>query len=300
MSETPISVDPSSAAPVAPLNAGDPPSPTPEPAPEAQPQQPQVPAGYIAEDKVRSMIDAEVKAQVEGLKESKTKILDEKKTVEQQSQPWLELSKNLGVSPEEAGNILRAVQESKTAELFAKGDIEGAIKPRVQAVEAEWQGRVDVLENQNNDLQTENQTLRNRLSEVMKGERLLRAANDAKLTGTQAETAVDIMSKVFKLSDDFTTLEPSVDGQAIYNPEKSDEKMTPSAFIKHRMRKEHWYLWGAPQGAGDSNPGAPQNGSGRPTDWNKMTPAQQALAARDNPELANKHAPTTNRMGRGA
>lgn len=261
--------------------------------PPDQPTPAEPPAGYFT----KAEVEAREKALRESLEAHKQKLLDETKAAKTAAEPWTAIQKELGFDVDTAKKILDTVKHSREAEMIANGDIDGALRERLAAKDNEWQNKFDVEKSNAENLAQENNQLKERLTGLQKRDKLMAAVHDAKLEGQQAETAVMLMDRYFALDDNFESLiARDTDGLELYDPDNSENKMSPAAFIKHRLKKEHGYLWGTPRGAGDSHPGGSASGAAAPTDWNKMTPGQRIAAAKNNPSLAAKHAPQTHKF----
>lgn len=189
-----------------------------------------------AEADYKASLEAEINAQVEGLKNKNNELLEEKKTVAEKLAQMNE--KIEGVDLDRAREVLALLENNKRKDLLEKGNIDEIILAEVQTkereIKAEFSSQLEIALQENKQVSEIATKYEGLYKKKIMDENLRREAIKSGCENTESIIQDIIMRgrQIFALNSDETNIEAKNEDGSFKKTQDGDHILTPSAWLE--------------------------------------------------------------------
>lgn len=207
--------------------------------------------------RVKALIDDAVKNATNGLEANRNEVLGEKKKLQDQ---LTQLSKTWdGLDPEHVRKIMQRLENDEETRLIAEGKVDEVLARRTEALQKDFQKRLEAADNARTELEKTNGTLTDRIKNLVIDSMVRQAASEMNVVPSAIEDALFRAKTVFDLSDDDSLVARDSDGSVRLGKNGKDP-LSPGEWLEAMKEKApHWFP--APSGGGASGGGRGKGGS---------------------------------------
>jgi hypothetical protein len=219
-------------------------------------------------------------AELERLRQHSSKLLDEKKKIQQDFKKYEALG-----DPEQISNILKHFENNEDAKLVAEGKFDEVLAKHTQRQQLDYEEKINNLSSSLEEQAKAADKYKNMFHESQAGHAIRAAAEAAGVRSTAVEDILLRGKGVFTVSDDGTLEARDKDGNLVV---ANGKPLSPDLFVAG-LKDKYPHYWPDSQGSG-ANGG---NGVGQQVNPFKKgskdyNVTEQAKLRRTNPELADQ------------